>query len=89
MFLAAEAGLPANVELLRSSGGHLHAEERELARNLRRLAEEGVAMGIGSATPSGDEGEDPVYDESGRRRNGRRSPGPRERARCWELAGAP
>jgi hypothetical protein len=34
LFLAADAGIEANVSLLRESGAHLHAEEEEYARLL-------------------------------------------------------
>lgn len=34
LFLAAEAGIEANVSILRESGAHLHAEEIEYAKML-------------------------------------------------------
>ncbi|KAL7272289.1 hypothetical protein RUND412_004906 [Rhizina undulata] len=39
LFLAADAGLEENVELLKESGAHLHAEEIELARLLAKRSE--------------------------------------------------
>lgn len=45
LFLAAEAGLEKNAELLKASGAHLHADEGELATLLKVKAEEGVAHG--------------------------------------------
>ncbi|KAK5689918.1 hypothetical protein LTS12_028841 [Elasticomyces elasticus] len=37
LFLAANAGLSGHVDLLRQSGAHLHAEEREAAGDIRQI----------------------------------------------------
>lgn len=48
LFLAAEAGIEKNVELLKESGAHLHADELELAMLLKTQAEEGHGNGNGN-----------------------------------------
>lgn len=48
LFLAAEAGIENNVELLKESGAHLHADEVELATLLKTQAEEGHGNGNGN-----------------------------------------
>lgn len=92
VFLAAKAGMAKNVELLRKSGAHLHAEELEVARRLRKFAEEGLSLGgsgggLSASAGTGTEEAGTGYVENGDK-SGRRSPGPRLLAKCWEMAGA-
>lgn len=52
LFLAAEAGIERNVELLKESGAHLHPDEVELAMLLKTQAEDGHGNGNGGANGS-------------------------------------
>lgn len=40
LFLAAEAGRLENVKLLKKSGAHLHADEKDIAAMLKKKAKE-------------------------------------------------
>lgn len=55
LFLAAEAGIEKNVELLKESGAHLHADELDLATLLKTQAEEGHGNGNGGANGNSSE----------------------------------
>lgn len=57
LFLAAEAGIEKNVELLKESGAHLHADELELAMLLKTQAEEGHGNGNGNGGANGNSSE--------------------------------
>lgn len=75
LFLAAEAGIERNVELLKKSGAHLHADEVDLAILLLKKAQEapngnnngGTNNGNGEANGNGNLNE--------------------ARVRCWKIAG--
>ena len=57
LFLAAEAGRVGNVRLLRESGAHLHADERDIAAMLKKRGSNGGGGdGGGEGQPGGDGG---------------------------------
>jgi ankyrin repeat protein len=74
LFLAAEAGIERNVELLKKSGAHLHADEVDLAILLLKKAQE-ASNGNNGGTNNGN------GDANG---NGNLK---EARVRCWKIAG--
>lgn len=58
LFLAAEAGRVDNVRLLRESGAHLHADEKDIAAMLKKRGSNGGGGGGGSGNSSSHPGDD-------------------------------
>lgn len=72
LFLAAEAGIERNVELLKKSGAHLHADEVDLAILLLKKAQE-ASNGNDNGGTNGNANGNGNLNEA--------------RVRCWKVAG--
>lgn len=98
LYLAADAGLIDNVNLLKESGAHLHTEEMDLARMLKGRLE----AGSGCVTPAEGDGEgnsgikltltrpgsSGSTVSSASSLNEQLEERRKRKAKCWELAGA-
>jgi 60kDa lysophospholipase len=95
LFIAAESGLIESVKVLREAGGHLHEDEKIVARGIRRMCEQGQQLGVDSLKDLNGDGLEAWLGGGNLQKErpytgspGRFSPGVKVRAQCWELAGA-
>lgn len=80
LFLAAEAGIERNVELLKKSGAHLHADEVDLAILLLKKAQEASDGNNGGNNGGTNNGNGDANGNGNGNLN-------EARVRCWKVAG--